>query len=309
MTCAAQQEDSASFASEIDAFTFGEHRVAAAPSRGATPRFGNRLTSDGSSGFLAEPDRYHLYAGWFCPRSQRATIQLALNGLTDFVTVSYVDGLRDGRGWAFRERTGPDTVNGFTLLREAYEASDLSYDGPISVPVLWDRHSARVVSNNSDTIDLDFAAALAARSGNGVNTYPHELRGRIDESCRESAELAQCIVRAVYFEAARAELRARLHELDTLFARRRFLLGDRLTVADVRLWVILARYDAGPNATGAAGPRLTEFTHLWEYARDLYALPAFRSTTNFRAFATPLTPLADWDRPADRSRLTSKESA
>ncbi|MDG6109827.1 glutathione S-transferase family protein [Dactylosporangium aurantiacum] len=91
-----------------------------------------------------EAGRYHLYAGWFCPWSQRVTIAHALAGPQDAVTVSCVDNARDGRGWAFRERYGPDPVNGFTLLRQAYEATGANFDGHVSVPTLWARATARV---------------------------------------------------------------------------------------------------------------------------------------------------------------------
>ena len=87
------------YASPIDAFAHGEHRRGGSLSTvGSAPAFTARLSADGSSGYRAEPGRYHLYAGWFCPRSHQATLQIALNGLTDIVGVSYVDGLRDGRG-------------------------------------------------------------------------------------------------------------------------------------------------------------------------------------------------------------------
>src|SRR5205823_4201054 len=106
------------YASPIDAAVHGEHR-------GTAPAAGYRFTGRlGTREHPAGPGRYHLYAGWFCPWSHRATIQLALNSLAGIVSVSYVDGLRDGRGWAFRERTGPDHANGFTLLREAYETTE-----------------------------------------------------------------------------------------------------------------------------------------------------------------------------------------
>src|ERR1700712_4876973 len=96
------------FATPIDAFAHGEYR-----SGRARGRIAGRITADGSSGFRAEPGRYHLYAGWFCPWSQRSTIQRQLNGLEDVISVSFVDDRRDGRGWAFRDTRGADPVNGF----------------------------------------------------------------------------------------------------------------------------------------------------------------------------------------------------
>jgi hypothetical protein len=105
-------------------------------------RFQGRITADGSSGYRAEPDRYHLYISWGCPWAQRTAIVRKLMGLQDVVSLSYVDDRRDGRGWAFRERRGPDPVNGFRFLAEAYEITEPGYDGHVSVPVLWDRASS-----------------------------------------------------------------------------------------------------------------------------------------------------------------------
>jgi putative glutathione S-transferase len=287
------------FASPIDASQFGEHRVMPSVTRpGPVTEFTDRITSDGSSRYRAEPGRYHLYAGRFCPRSHRAAIVLALNGLTggkaDAVSVSFVDGLRDGRGWAFRERTGPDPVNGFTLLREAYEASAPGYDGNVSIPIIWDRRSDRIVSNNADTIDVDLATGFQPWACPNVELYPWRDREHIDHLNREIAAVDRTITRAVYHDAARDDLRVMLRELDNRVSRSRYPFGDRLTLADVRLWVLLVRYDAGPNATGAAGPKLTTYDNLWAYARELYRRPAFRDTTDFAAFTAPLTPLPLW---------------
>jgi glutathionyl-hydroquinone reductase len=281
----------ARFASPIDAFTFGEHRSpsASTPLR-VVQDFTDRITPDGRADYPAEPGRYHLYGGRFCPRTQRANIVLALTGLAELVSVSYVNGLRDGRGWAFRERTGPDPINGFVLLREAYEATEPNYEGNIAIPVLWDRRSNRIVSNDADTIDVDLATAFAAWVSPGIALYPLAMRERIDDVSRQISVLERTVVRAVYSDTAKDDLRVRLNELNRRLKSSRYLIGDALTLADIRLWVRLVRYDVGINAHGAAGPKLTGFANLWAYARDLYAQPAFRDTTDFGAFAAPLTP-------------------
>ncbi|WP_197680402.1 glutathione S-transferase family protein [Microlunatus sagamiharensis] len=120
----------AAYASPPDLAAYGPYR---SPQRPDDPRplyrFTGRLSADGSSGFQAEAGRYHLYASWTCPWSQRVVLELAVNGLSDVVPTHYVDDVRDGRGWAFRETDGPDPVNGFTLLREAYEATEPGFDG------------------------------------------------------------------------------------------------------------------------------------------------------------------------------------
>lgn len=270
------------FASPIDAGVYGAHVTA------PTRRIAGRLHQ-------GSPGRYHLYAGWFCPWSHRATLVRALLGLEDGLSVSYVDGLRDARGWAFREQTGPDEANGFTLLREAYEATEPGYRGAVTVPVLWDRQRERIVTNDPTTLDVDLATAFADSTTTALDLYPVALRSEIDElDGWIGPTVNQRLGRAVYDATAREQLLAALHDLDRRLAGRRYLVGSALTLADVRLWVSLVRYDAGANAHGAIGAKLTDFPHLWDYARRLYALPAFTGTTRFDSFTAPFTVLPDW---------------
>jgi putative glutathione S-transferase len=185
--------------------TYGEYRIRRDP---GDPRplyrFTGRITEDGSSGFRAEAGRYHIYAGWFCPWAQRVTIQHALHGLAQVVTVSYVDGTRDARGRAFRETHGPDPVNGFTLLRQAYEATEPGFDGHVSVPTLWDRATGRVVSNDYTGIGIDLATRFR-RWSSGADTYPEPLRERIVELDRWlGPAVNQASHRAAHDDDARA---------------------------------------------------------------------------------------------------------
>ncbi|MGW6917721.1 glutathione S-transferase C-terminal domain-containing protein [Kitasatospora sp. NPDC054939] len=293
------------YADPADTARYGEYRITRAPGdERPLYRFTGRITEDGSSGFAAEPGRYHVYAGWFCPWAQRVTLQLALNGLSDVVSVSYVDGERDARGWAFRESHGPDPVNGFTLLREAYERTEPGFDGHVSVPTLWDRRTGRVVSNDFRTLGIDLATRFR-RWGNGADTYPEDLRDAIEEL---DARLGPAVNHGVNAAAgtggaalaARSVLLDTFAELDARLAGRRYLLGDRLTEADVRLWVTLVRYDARSNHDRAINPGLAEYPHLWAYARDLYQRKEFTETTDFATFTTPGAVLPDWNAPVER---------
>jgi putative glutathione S-transferase len=228
--------------------------------------------------FVAEPGRFHLYSGWFCPWAHRSTLVLALAGLASAVSVSYVDGARDARGWAFRSPTGPDPVNGFTLLREAYEATEPGFDGHVSVPALWDRRTRQVVSNDYGTLDADLAAGFQDSSRTGVDLYPADLRQEIDELDLWLGPTVNHGVKVATRSGsegriARDRVRAALTVLERTFKHSRYLLGERLTLADVRLFVTLVRYDVGPNAKSRIGPRLSEYSHLWAYARDLYSSP------------------------------------
>ena len=296
----------------------GEFVRAAYPFRG-------RITADGSSGYQAEPGRYHLYISWACPWAHRTAIVRHLLGLQDVVSLSVVDPVRDGRGWAFREGDGHslDPVNGFALLRETYEATEPGYDGHVSVPVLWDRRTGRIVSNNFPDITIDLDTQFGAWADPACDLYPERLRPEIDAI---NEVVYQTVNNGVYrsgfastqdqyYEAVTA-LFATLDSLDQRLARQRFLLGDAITEADVRLWVTLARFDAVYYSHFKASlRRIADYPSLWDYARDLYSRPAFRDTTNFdhikRHYYTthphlnpsrivPDGPLLDWDAPHGR---------
>ena len=271
------------YATGLDAAVYGVHIV-----QPEVPRFTTPLTRT-----LVAPGRLHLYAGWASPGSHRATIVWSLLELQRVMSVSYVDMLRDARGWAFREASGADDVNGFTLLREAYEWTSPGYDGPVTVPVLWDRHESRIVSNDPDGIDLGLATTFDGR--HGVSLYPAALRSEIYAIDRwiERDVTTQLGLSAVNVRT-RDTLLAAFATLSAHLASRRYLVGDALTIADVRLWVSLARYDAGPNAHGLVGPKLDSWEHLWSYARQLYQLPAFRDSTRFDAIAAPFAALPNW---------------
>jgi glutathionyl-hydroquinone reductase len=299
MTSTAQ----ASGASPVDFTTFGDYgsfkpkkavsAVAAKPGefvRAAYP-FRGRITADGSSGYQAEPGRYHLYISWACPWAHRSAIVRELLGLTDVISLSAVDPVRDGRGWAFRSGDGYDLdpVNGFALLREAYEATEPGYDGHVSVPVLWDRHARRIVSNNFPDITIDMETQFGTWANPAYDLYPEHLRPQLDEL----NDLMYATVNNGVYRSGFATTQESYHDavtalfatLDLLEARlsaHRYLLGDAITEADVRLWVTLARFDAVYYSHFKCNlRRLTDYPNLWAYARNLYALPAFRGTTRF----------------------------
>jgi glutathionyl-hydroquinone reductase len=289
--------------------------------------FRGRITADGSSGYPAVPGRYHLYISWACPWAHRTAIVRQLLGLQDVISLSAVDPIRDGRGWAFREGPGYslDPVNGFALLREAYEATEPGYDGHISVPVLWDRETSRIVSNNFPDITIDLDTQFGAYANGDYDLYPERLRPEIDainatvyENVNNGVYRAGMATTQEAYHDAVTKLFATLDELEERLDGRRYLLGEAITEADVRLWVTLARFDAVYHYHFKANlRRLADYPNLWAYARDLYALPAFSGTTNFdhikRHYYTthphinpsrivPDGPLLDWEAPLGRSR-------
>jgi glutathionyl-hydroquinone reductase len=320
-------------ASPVDFQSYGDYSVKA-PVRadGAFVRplypFQGRITADGSSGFPAEPGRYHLYVSLACPWAHRSVIVRGLVGLEDVVSLSVVDPVRDGRGWAFREGPGygPDPVNGFTLIREAYDATEPGYDGHISVPVLWDRETSRIVSNNFPDITIDLETQFGAWGRPGVNLYPERLRAEIDVLndvvyTTVNNGVYQCGFATTQqaYDTAVTALFATLDDLERRLAGRRYLFGGQITEADVRLWVTLARFDSVYVTHFKANVRrIVDYPNLWAYARDLYQNPAFGPTTNFdhikRHYYTthphlnpqrivPAGPLLDWSQPPGRESL------
>jgi putative glutathione S-transferase len=290
------------FASPVDTARYGEYRISqSADDPRPLYRFEGRISNDGSTPFPAEAGRYHIYSGWFCPWAQRVTIAHALAGLEDVISVSYVDGARDARGWGFRASHGPDPVNGFTLLREAYEATEPGFDGHVSVPTLWDRETGQVVSNQFRTIGIDLATQFRALATPLIDTYPADLADDIEQLDEWIGPNVNRGVNGVAGNAPSALLARDLlldtyRELDKRLATSRFLLGDRLTEADIRLFVTLVRYDQTVNANRTINAGLAEFPNLWAYARDLYSIPAFRETTDFTSFSA----LTSWTQPANR---------
>jgi len=267
-----------------------------------------------------EPGRHHLYVSYACPWAHRTLIVRRLRGLEDVVGVSVVDPIRDASGWAFTGGEYVDAVNGFTYLSEAYAASDPSFDGRWSVPVLWDREAGRIVNNES----ADVIRMLNAWGTEGDDLEPPELRPAIDEV---NAVVYDNVNNGVYragfatsqaaYEEAFQGLFATLAELDARLADQRFLVGDRLTLADIRLFTTLVRFDAVYHTHFKCnGHRLIEYANLWPYARSIYQLEGIAETVRLDEIKrhyyetheminpsriVPLGPLdMDWDAPHGR---------
>ncbi|MDR1808020.1 MAG: glutathione S-transferase C-terminal domain-containing protein [Propionibacteriaceae bacterium] len=242
--------------------------------------------------FPAAPDRYVLYVSYACPWAQRQLIVRELKGLQDVVGVAVVDPIRDARGWAFRP--GPDLTgdpyNHFTLLREAYEQTVPGFPGHVSVPVLWDSVTGQIVSNNFPDISLDLGAEFNEWAAHPeVDLYPADLREAIDalndrvyRTVNNGVYQAGGALTQAAYDRAVTALFETLDDLERRLADRTYLFGDRLTEADIRLWVTLARFDAVYVTHFKANlRRLVDYSNLWDYARFLYQQPAFRTTTKF----------------------------
>ena len=249
------------------------------------------VTADGSSGFPAEPGRYHLYVSLACPWAHRTVIFRMLKRLQDVVSLTVVDPIRDEHGWAFREvpGAGTDPVNGFQYLAEAYLATDPRYDGNVTVPVLWDKETRQIVNNESSEIIRMLGSAFDAFTDSQGDIYPAELRNEIDAvNTRVYPTVNNGVYRCGFagsqraYDHAFAELFDSLDWLEDRLSRQRYLVGDRITEADWRLFTTLLRFD--PVYVGhfkCNRNRIVDMPNLWAYTRELYQWAGVADTVNF----------------------------
>ncbi len=252
-----------------------------------------------------------------------------LKGLAEVVSLSAVDPLRDQRGWAFAVEDGAssDPVNGFEYLAEAYVASDTDYAGRVSVPVLWDRESDRIVNNESSEIIQMLNSEFDAWGDSSLDLYPSELKGEIDEiNDLVYTNVNNGVYRCGFAKSQEAYERAavRLFEtLDLLDARlstQRYLVGGRSTLADWRLFTTLVRFDAVYLGHFKCNlRRIADYANLSGYMRDLYSVPGVAATFDLDQIKrhyymshsslnplgiVPVGPELDLAVPHDRDRFT-----
>ncbi len=270
-------------------FSLGRESEGDGSFRRQESRFRDLVSGDESARFPVEPGRYHLYVCRACPWAHRTLIGRALMGLEDVIGVSYVDPIRDQRGWEFTGGEYVDPINGFRLLAEAYAASDPAFEGRVSVPVLWDKHRATIVNNESKDILRMQETVFAALAAHPVELYPAALREEIDALGEEIYDNVNNAVYKTGF-ARRQEVYDRevcslfqaLDRLDLRLADRRFLFGDFPVETDWRLFTTLVRFDAVYQIHFKCSIRkLDEYEHLWPYARDLYQWPGIAETVSF----------------------------
>ena len=250
-------------------------------------QFRDWVTKDGSSEYPAAAGRYHLYVSLACPWAHRTIIARRLLGLEEVVGMTVFDPLGDERGWAFADE--PESVNGFRFLREAYLATDPGYRARVTVPVLWDGETGRIVNNSEIDIVRMFNDAFAGFGHGELDLYPEALRGEIDaldeliypninNGVYRSgfAETQKAYERAVYglFEA--------LDQLEERLATRRYLCGGQITEADWKLFVTLVRFDPVYYVHFKCNVRrIAEYPNLWGYLCELYQQPGVAETVDF----------------------------
>ncbi len=259
--------------------------------------FRNWITPDGSpgpsgeGGFKAESGRYHLYVSYACPWAHRTLIFRALKGLAPHIDISVVhpDMLTDG--WTFAQdfpgATG-DALFGRDYLREVYLRASPTMSGRVTVPVLWDKARGTIVSNESAEIVRMFNSAFDAITGNTDDYWPEALHSEIEQvNARVYADINNGVYRAGFattqaaYDEAVGELFAALDWAEERLAQNRYLLGDRVTEADWRLFPTLARFDAVYHGHFKCNRRrLVDYPQLWGYARELYQWPGVAETVH-----------------------------
>ncbi|NEU98643.1 glutathione S-transferase family protein [Bradyrhizobium uaiense] len=296
--------------------------------------FRNWITADGKpgpsgvGGFKAGADRYHLYVSLACPWAHRTLIMRALKGLEGKISVSVVNWLMAEQGWSFA--TGPgviaDHVNGAAFLHQVYTIANSQYTGRATVPVLWDIEQGTIVSNESSEIVRMMNSAFDHLGARPDDFYPLELRSQIDTV---NARIYDTLNNGVYkagfattqtaYDEAIVPLFETLDWLEERLADSRFLFGNRLTEADIRLFTTLIRFDIAYFGHFKCNIRaIADYPNLSGYTRDVYQWPGIASTVNFEhikrhyyqshrsinpAGIVPAGPLRDFGAAHKRARL------
>jgi putative glutathione S-transferase len=286
--------------------------------------FRNWVTPDGSAGptgsvgFSAEVGRYHLYVALTCPWATRALIARKLKRLEDVISVSIVEPVMDEEGWRFGAGATEDEVNRTAHLHEIYTKADPHFTGRATVPVLWDKERRTIVNNESADILRMLNSGFGALADGAVDLYPDDLRAAIDAlnvavypSLNNGVYRAGFATTQAAYEEAVSDVFAMLDALERRLAGGSYLVGSRLTEADIRVFVTLARFDAAYFGQFKCNlRRIADYPRLSAYLKRLIALAAFRDTFSLdhikRGYYSikalnpsrivPLGPELDWAR-------------
>ena len=283
----------------------------------------------GDGGYRAESGRYHLYVSHACPWANRTLIFRALKGLQDHIDISVVHPDMLGDGWTFDTdfdgATG-DRQFGLPFMRDIYTRAQPGVTTRVTVPVLWDRETGTIVSNESSEIIRMFNSAFDAVTGNTADFYPEPLRPRID---RINARVYDAINNGVYksgfattqaaYDDAVTTLFDALDWVEGILAENRYLTGDTITEADWRLFTTLVRFDPVYHQHFKCNRRrIVDYPNLWAYTRELYQWPGVADTIHFDHIVrhyhyshdsinphriVPINPVIDWHAPHGREAL------
>ena len=295
------------------------------------------LTADGKpgptgvGGFAAEPGRYHLYVSLACPWAHRTLILRKLKGLESLIDVSVVSWLMLENGWTFDQTLGStgDKLDHFDFMHQRYTADTADYSGRVTVPVLWDKQQKRIVNNESSEIIRMFNGAFDDLTGNDLDFYPAPLRGEIDAlNERIYPAVNNGVYRAGFatsqqaYEQAFDGVFAELDRLELLLGANRYLAGEYLTEADIRLFTTLIRFDAVYYGHFKCNlRRIADYPNLSNWLREIYQWPGIAETVDFEHIknhyyashrtinptgVVPKGPAQDFTLAHDRERLSGK---
>ncbi len=291
-------------------------------------QFREWITADGSSGFKAEPGRYHLYVSLACPWAHRTLLFRKLKKLEGMISLSIVDPLMEENGWEFSdyESSIEDSVNGSDYLHQIYTTAKPDYTGRVTVPVLWDKEKKTIVNNESSEIILMLNSEFDEFGNSTQDFYPPELRDEIDQI---NEVVYRNINNGVYkcgfattqqaYEEAFNNLFSTLDQIESILSKKRYLVGDKLTLADWRLFTTLLRFDSVYYTHFKCNlRRIEEYPHISNYLRELYQYPGIQETANFKHIKehyfkshktinptgiVPSGPELDLSTPHNRSKL------
>lgn len=277
--------------------------------------------SSGEQGFKAEKGRYHLYVSLACPWAHRTLIFRELKGLQDYIDVTVVAPIMLENGWELK-----DPLYGFDYLYQLYLKADPSYEGRVTVPVLWDKHTQTIVSNESADIIRMFNTAFDHLTGNTSDYYPVErqetintVNKRVYESINNGVYLCGFATTQQAYERAFNALFASLDWVEGILSKQRYLTGAQLTEADWRLFTTLIRFDAvyfGHFKTNRQ--QIADYPAMSKYLRELFQVKGIADTVNFEHIKThyyashltinptgiiPVGPLQDFMQAHNREKL------
>src|SRR3989442_2620019 len=263
------------------------------------------ISADGSTPYPAVAGRYHLYVSLACPWASRTVIFRKLKGLEEAIGMTVVDPIRDEKGWGFREPGGgtravasgasgesfrsTDPVNGFHFLREAYVATDPSFDERVTVPVLWDKETKKIVNNCEDDICRMFNDAFNAVAQNRDDFFPKDIEAEhtkladfLYDNVNNGVYKAGFATRQRPYEISCKNLFDALDELEKRLSKSRYLFGKRIVEADWRLFCTLIRFDVVYHGHFKCNiRRVIDYPNLQGYLMDLYQQPGIADTVNF----------------------------
>ena len=259
------------------------------------------ISNEGSTPYPAVAGRYHLYVSLACPWASRTVIFRKLKGLEQAISMTVVDPIRDEKGWAFRDPDkkwddtevvppSTDPVNGFHYLSEAYAATDPNFDGRVTVPVLWDMETKKIVNNCEDDICRMLNDAFNQFSRNkDVDFFPKDVEAEhaklsdfIYENVNNGVYRAGFATRQRPYERACRKVFEALDQLETRLSKSRYLFGNRIVEADWRLFCTLVRFDVVYHGHFKCNlRRIVDYPNLQGYLMDLYQQPGIAETVNF----------------------------